>query len=216
MKIEDRIQALKRSTKYRNDYKKYDEYRKRNNVVDSFLLDYLAPLRKISKEGQRLCRKYKVPYPFNPDEEIIVLPGSQAIPSECVMKVPSVLPIPLRKTKDGKHIFGLVDKQYLNVTIDMTRPKHVILRDLERLCQHYKAQIESDKRDKGSDVDCWEIYDFVEEQKQKGAENLRLIADLFYKKRKLSYHIEPMSAYMRVRRAYYKAKSIIKEFERGG
>lgn len=216
MKIEDRIQALKLSAKYHKDYEEYAEYREKNKIVDTCCinLNRFFPVYTISREGQKLCRKYKIPYPFNPCFEIAVLPGNQIIPLERGITFPSVLPIQLRKTKEGKQVFGLIDNQYLNVTIDLTRPADDIHQDIKRLCQHYKTMIVGRKRNKDSDIDHWEIYRFVEDQRRTGEENFQTIVDCFYEKRKLSYHIEQKSFYMLVRRAYEKAKRLMDEFER--
>lgn len=211
MKIEDRIQALKRSTKYRKDYKKYDEYRRKNNIVDSFLLDNFAPLCRISEEGQKLCAKYKIPFPFNPDGEVEVLPGSQTIPLERGISVPSVLPMPIRKTKDGKQVFGLFDKRYLNISIDMTRLKKEIFQDIEKLCQYYKTQIDDKKRNKSASLNCWDIYDKVKGQKSK---SVLLVAKGFYGFTKNpAYCEEAMNCYKLVKRAYEKAERLMREFE---
>ena len=56
MKMEERIQALKRSVKYRKEYKRYDKYRKKNGLEDTCLLDYLTPIFHVSPEGQELRR----------------------------------------------------------------------------------------------------------------------------------------------------------------
>ncbi len=221
MRVEDRIQALKRSPAYRKDYEKYDAYRRKNNIEDCFLHDYLAPLCKVSIKGQELCRKYKIPYPYNPDGKIEILPnadneaevqsGSKFKSLEKGIKIPSVLPIPILNASDGKQVFGLVDNQYLKITIDLSRPQSVILQDIAKLCQYYKTQIDTKKRDKDSSLDCWEIYDQVKEQSKK---NLLRIAKSKYKFTENPAYCEKAASHNeRVKRAYAKAQRLIQEFE---
>lgn len=101
MKLEDKIQALKRSSKYREDYKKYDAFRGKNKIFDTCLDECLTPIYHVSPEGQKLCEKFKIPFPFNPDAAID-------------MPILPITPKPLRREK-SKSIFGLKEGKYLEV-----------------------------------------------------------------------------------------------------
>lgn len=168
MKLEDRIQALKRSSKYRKDYEIYDEYRHENGIIDSCILDKITPIFHISPKGKKLCDKYKIHFPFDPDGEIEFLPGSQIIPVSQI-NMPSVLPLPIKKIKSGENIFGLKERRFLCVSIDMTQDKETIIKELSELYAKYSQQAKMGRRRRDTTIvymkkflSHWDVYDKFE------------------------------------------------------
>ncbi len=203
MKFEDRIQALKMSSKYKKDYKKYDENRKKKGIDDVFLIDSITPLNRLSPEGQKLCKKYKIPYPFHPDANI-----------NGIHFVPSVLPIPIRIKKTGEQIFGLEDEQFLNVKIDINSKLKDIKKDIGNLYHFYSKQIKLGDRDgtielpKG--ISIWDIFEMRHNQNKS---ILQITKEIFKIKESPSNDVISKSKIRTIERAVSKAKKLIQEAE---
>ena len=176
IKLSDRIQALKRLERYKKDYKKYDEYRKKHGIVDSCIIDNFIVIPKVSPEGKKFCQKYKILYPFDPDQDIAVLPGSQFMPLEKGLHIPSIFPISSKipKKKDvlglkqglmkssnfpislriekEEDIFRLEHGKYLHVAIDIDQKMATLTKDLRRLRRIYSRKVQEDERNRDSVV----------------------------------------------------------------
>ena len=214
MKFEDRIQALKRSLKYRRDYKKYDEYREKHGIEDIYLMNSIAPLRNVSPRGQKLCQKYDIPNPFNPDEDFQVLPGNQIIPLAKGIKIPAVLSVPLKKKKTGEQVFGLKDVRYLRADIDITRNLKDIKKSISDLYHYYSKQIKEDKRNTVIDlpkgITIWNVYDMKHSHNKT---TIQIVKDVFKIKDSPSYNKVAKSKRSKIDRAIKKAKDLIHEIE---
>ena len=212
MKLEDRIQALKRSDRYRKDYKKYDEYRRKHRIIDSCIIDGFTATFTVSPEGKKLCRRYKIPYPFDPDQDIAVLPGNQFLPLEKGMKIPSIFPIPLKITKQGEQTFGLEHGKYLHVAIDIDQNLDTLKKDLQRLREIYSRKQQQDERDRdtalennGKSLTIWEIYDKVHKDKKA---KVQITREFFDVQGSPGYEFN-QSLYKQVKEAYNKAAKLI-------
>jgi|Deesub1362A_J573_1020465.scaffolds.fasta_scaffold00319_14 hypothetical protein len=207
MKYEDRIQALKRSSKYRKDYKKYEDYLKKKGIIDYSLIDIITPIFKLSSEGHKLCKKYKILYPFNPDN-----PPKNGTDTAKI-SMPAVFPLPLRVKRSGEHFFGLEDARFLNVKIDISRTLSDIQKDIKTLYHSYSKQIKVPKRNRDLDLPkgktIWDIYDM----RKQGKTILQITKDIFRITESPSNDAIAKSKYRIIERAYNKAKKLIKEAE---
>jgi len=66
LSLYDKVQALKRSKQYRNDYKHYQSKNSTTQIIH--FSSYIEPV--ISEEEKRLCWKYGIPFLFDPDKDI--------------------------------------------------------------------------------------------------------------------------------------------------
>lgn len=207
--FKDRIKALRRSKKYRQDFETYQKYCLDNDITDGLLLDWLCPtpLSSLSKAAQDLCKKYELPFPVNPEGVITDLANEILLPIESNMEQLAVRPIPL---EEGKTVFGLEDKRYLNVSIDMTRTENEITQDIKRLYDHYSPQIKRNHRQGSTIQDPWYIYDQVERE----GKNFSMIAkELSGIDENPTYNETVDAVRQQVREAYRKAKSMISVVE---
>jgi len=207
--FKDRVEALRRSERYRRDFEIYRQYCLDNSVTDGCLLDWLCPtpLTNLSKGAQDLCEKYGLPFPINPTGMATRLPDETHQPIKDTIEWPAVNPLPLEK---GKSVFGLEGGRYLNVSIDIERTEGEITQAIKKLYKHYSAQVKGNQRHGNTELDPWDIYDQVEIE---GKNVLQIAKEIMGINENPAYNSVIDAARKRVEAAYDKAKAILEAFE---
>jgi hypothetical protein len=67
----DRLEALRYSDKYRQDYEDYKDKRDAEEQKDYFVESPHRPHVKLCKPGKALCRKWGLIYPIDPDVDSV-------------------------------------------------------------------------------------------------------------------------------------------------
>lgn len=239
MRLADRIQAIARLSRYREDYEKYEEAAHRGTkdalgIYDAFVHSGPYPhIRPLSKAAQKLCQKWKIPFPVNPD--VVLNPRSSKFVENFgsgkpfYYKFPSVIPVS-RLQKDGSCVIGPDRDFYLTVRIDMSQPFQQIRNDLKPLyddCKRLGKNKDRRNRDSltGRTYTIWTVYDL----KEKDGLTLDEIAKKLGKRsgvlhRKVPSEIcgsqaskqakQDIALLQEIKTAYSKAKRLIKEAER--
>jgi len=203
MLLEDRLNALQWSKKYRADYKRYMKHVEQQGIKDTLATALGSPIPDInlSEEGRKLCLKYNLFYPFNPDDKNL---------NDMLNIFPAVISSKIPDTncdviKSGSKIAFMVE-------VDATRDDATINDDFLRL-YHAMKEIASVSTKSGKDgyslmVDPWKAYSFYQRY-HTIAEATRRMYDT--DKDDNSYG----SYYRQVDRAIKKAQEILAQFEQG-
>jgi hypothetical protein len=210
MELSDKLQALRWSSKYREDYDRYDAYRIEHGIGDRSVIDGLpAPIFKVSMEGQKLCAKYGIPYPFSPYEDNR-LPGlSRGLTT-------AVFPRPMEMGNDRKaDVFISGTSISFALTIDTKQSLTKILKEFKELYL-YKMRFAFGKKpprkpyyDTHFTADPWEVYREV----QNGKSEWEVAKSMFGLKKRPADDGMSNSRYQQVKRAYSRAVELIAEFE---
>ena len=160
----DKVQAFKRSKKYRKDYLQYTEERNQEGVNDFFVYGEKTGewTNVLSKSGKWLCEKWKIRHPVNPDTKYVT--GEEA----CVHAPVTYLHLP----EEWKRITYSGGKDGRKENITHINGKLVLMIDTSYSTDQIKAEIEkplcywtrrTTNRSKPSKVaDIWQIYDEVD------------------------------------------------------
>lgn len=213
LSLNDMLNALKRSPKYREDFDSYIQYCVENNIKDKIVIDWLCPtpLVHLSESAQALCTKYGIPFPIHPSATIQHYPDKRFIPIEEATDFPAALPLPLKLGKDGKTYYGLKDRRYLTVQLDFDRTQDEIIRAIRRLYKFYTSQAKGNKRHRTTELSPWKIYDEV---KIRGKAFTKIAKEITGINENPSYNETVDAARKKVREAYEKAKAMLAAFEK--
>lgn len=203
MLLEDRLNALQWSKKYRADYKRYMKHVKQQGIKDTLATTLSSPIPDInlSEEGRQLCLKYNLFYPFDPDNKDL---------NSMLNLFPAVISskmqgINCNVIKSGSKIAFMVE-------VDSTRDDAAVNDDFMKL-YHAMKEIASvstkDEKDGYSlMVNPWKAYSFYQRYRTI-AEATRKMYDT--DKDDNSYS----SYYKQVDRAVKKAQELLAQFEQG-
>jgi len=240
MRTIDRLQAVRRSAKYKQDY---DLYLANLRPGELDLFSYTKGIgiiySRVSVAGLELCRKYKIPFPIKPcvyerkdsDMSDFELQAREKARQYGVYgnddiinakKLPSVNVL-AQKRADGALFWGPDDDTHqLAVTIDMMRNITEIKKDLGKLYKyfdqpnHYRNKKAKDHEDTtvqygGKKLTQWEIYG----ERKKGIAASQIAKDLAGTKEAIQGGMLGLKAlYDKIRRAENKAKKQIQAIER--
>jgi hypothetical protein len=209
----DKVQSFKRSKKYRKDYLQYVEERSQEGVNDFFVYGEKTGewANVLSKSGKRLCEKWKIRSPVNPDTKYVT--GEEA----CVHAPVTYLDLP----EEWKRITYSGGKDGRNESITHINGKLVLMIDTAYSAAQIKAEIEkplcywtreTTNRSKPSKkVDIWQIYDEVE-----GGKTQYQIAQKYAAKQTkpgLPVYLTDTQVKL-IRDSYQKAQNIIRAVEK--
>ena len=160
----NKVQAFKRSKKYRKDYLQYVEERSKEGANDFFVYGDKTgeQANVLSKSGKRLCEKWKIRFPVNPDTKYVV--GEEA----CVHAPVTYLDLP----EQWKRITYSGGKDGRKENITHINGKLVLMIDTSYSTDQIKAEIEkplcywtrktTNRSKQSKKVDIWQVYDEVE------------------------------------------------------
>ncbi len=164
----DKLQAIKHSKEYRNDYFKYDKERERTGIIDFYMVGENTGEKAyiLSELGKQLCKKWNIRFPVNPDAEYVK--GGEA----CVHSPVTYLdPLEqwkqtvLRAGKDGRkeNITHVNDK--LVLMIDTSYSIDQITQEINKILsfwiQKSKTRIKQSKK-----IDIWQVFDEIDNGKK--------------------------------------------------
>jgi hypothetical protein len=164
----DKLQAIKRSKKYREDYLKYTKERDCAGVNDFFMSGEKTGEQAyvLSEPGKRLCEKWLIRFPVNPDAEYVK--GEEA----CVHSPVTYLDIP----EQWKKTVFMSGKDGHKENITHVNSKLVLMIDTGYSTDQIKAEIDKvlcywvqktrDRAKPSRAIDIWWVYDEVESGKK--------------------------------------------------
>ncbi|MBN2282745.1 MAG: hypothetical protein JXO48_02535 [Deltaproteobacteria bacterium] len=205
----DKLQALKRSEKYRKDY---DEYLSKKTGDDALVGSLLDHSIKLSKAGRTLCDKYGLRFPINPDTPI----DGDNFPIECFPEIDSLITYldppekwheTLSTSVDNDNLYTHINGK-LVLMVDTSRSYGELLEAFKLLLKRWGQ--ESSSRVKTSSIDIWHVYDEVEKNHRNQLQVMRKLFDIT---RLPAYDGKADAYYKQVRKAYEKAKKIIEFVE---
>ena len=211
----NKVQAFKRSKKYRKDYLQYVEERSQEGINDFFVYGEKTGewANVLSKSGKRLCEKWKIRSPVNPDTKYVT--GEEA----CVHAPVTYLDLP----EEWKRITYSGGKDGRNENITHINGKLVLMIDTSYSIDQIKVEIgkplcywtrRTKQRSKPSkkEVSIWQIYDEAE-----GGKTQYQIAREYTANQTESGDtvIVTETEVKLIQDLYKKAKKIISEIEKG-
>jgi hypothetical protein len=199
----DKVQALKHSKQYIEDYRRYEKAREKNDWFGGDARGYSI---RLSKAGKKLCEKYNIRYPINPftpaDEKETVYvhyPITFLDPPKLWNKVKESL---FDNAPDQSVITHVNDK--LVLMIDTEIPRSQIRQEFENFLNHFTKEPNQRLRES---INIWKVY------RMKEFENknlLQITKEVFNIAENPTYSPKAKALYNQVSRAYNKAKEIIK------
>jgi hypothetical protein len=208
----DRVQALKHSRKYSQDYRKYQEEKEEDEVEFAVTGPIWAYQAKLSKAARKLCHKWNLRYPINPDtpadeDEIKYLtPPVKHLTSPELWHKPRFYTTRDNKPEDRviTHVSG-----QLVLMIDLGFPRSQIKEALEQFLDHHTKKGEGRIRENPAK---WEIYQM---HAGEGKPLLQITREIYNLPEDAhpAYDENADLLYKRVKRAYRKACQIIKLIE---
>jgi len=228
MKIDpwDKLQALKHSTQYRKDYLTW--YEESDTVGSIFIIPTtafdkeqgesvephdprigLGALVNLPEPSKKLCNKYNLRMPINPNTPPN---GYELIDVDLPIKYFAVWELMNDfKEYSWREIVSQKLKTYIGdklvLMIQRDYPRDQLRQYFETILEMYIK--EDTGRLKKSKVDPWEVY----EMKEKGLNYSQITRELFNIKGNPSLDPEIEAPYKQVKRAYEKAKAMIKHVE---
>lgn len=217
MKWGDRIEALKRSKKYRKDYKEYEADRIKQGFNEYGSIDIFE--QQMSEKARSLCDKYHIPYPINPKETAIHDPSGKVVGQVGVDdNTPAIRVNRARLGEDTTYGHVKQDGKFITIqiTIDTSKTQEQIEDEFKNLYKHLFTQGPKKERSprtylryQGKKIDHWLVYDMVE----KGESPSSIMKKFFGVTEKPSLDEKAMARYKQIKRYYDKAVSLIGEFE---
>lgn len=219
----DKSQALKRSSQYLEDFKKYLLEREKEGVHDVLWNDPLD--HQLSKAGKKLCDKYKLFYPVDPNLPINEIDLKWVQPPVTWLDPPSQWyqygGFQSKKSEDDGTQYEITQSYEITKAWDHLthiNDKLVIMIDVQNftvdeITSSLKAFLKyrlSSERKRDAFVDIWEVYDLTEIDGLSYAEVTRKV---FKHSKGLDNYHEGKAQYRQVERAHKKACTIIKTFE---
>lgn len=217
MNLDDRIQALMRSKKYKKDFEKYIEQCRKKGIADKCIVSGShALIFPLSDEAKKLCKRYEIPYPVSP-EPPEVLPKTSG-EKATHFPLPPVVQVP--RIEKGKPLWGLEDGRYFTVKIDFVQTLEGIRKVIDELYAYYSPRAKADERDRESIIEDepkalthWQVYDVVERGKMEGKSILSITKEFVGINESPSNNPRVKTYYERIRNAYRKAEKQIREVE---
>jgi len=219
----DRIQATKFSQIYRRDFERYAKRRDKDGDIDIKVGAPWDPRIHLSKAGKRLCRKWGLRFPVAPDaplEPLAYTGGGTpsnlpawmidgaaypvSFPSKDELKNPSRIGV---ADSAGYRVVTHIDGR-LCLLIDTTFPPDMIMGALREFVGHYATET-TDRQGNMLD-DSWKVYEMY----QGGKNLLDITVALHGVSRQPAYDPKSDAHYRAVRRAYAKAKAMIRFVEK--
>lgn len=211
MKIgaDDKIQALRRSEQYKNDFDAY--LKERGDSVDVYVGSPVDCNIKLSKAGKKLCSKYNLFFPYDPvqpyseDDSWYTSPIVTSLDHPRKWRTKRALGWYSSDEKRYTHING---KLVLMIDLDKTYSKGQTIEAVDAYLKRWKT--DNKERTKGKPLDKWKIFDM----KNNEGKNLLEITRKIYGFKKHSdnlpaYNDKVNKLHQRTVRAYRKAKAII-------
>jgi hypothetical protein len=219
MKIRDKVQALKHSSKYKRDYELFRKSLKPGEYISSTGSGTRLIASPLPLAAQEFCLRWRIPFPIIPDDNSIeIIPPVNDEEMKKIKKefynFPAVMQVS-RRGEAGINVSGLDDSLCLTVTIDMTQPFSDIQHELKEYYDRYSPQVKPvDKRNSDSklpcgDLDHWDVY-----RRIKAGETERDIArSLTGSQEGINDDSTLKACYEAVKRALKKAEQQIEEVE---
>jgi hypothetical protein len=217
MKWKDRIEALKRSEKYRKDYEEYEKWRIEHDTTEYGVLDTFE--QKMSDKAEALCEKYRIPFPIPPKDTMIFGPNEEVLGGiEERTKTPAIR---VRRRKLGNNEgYGHVTQEgqfiTVQITIDTSKTQEQVEYEFKTLYKHLLSQGSGRKRRprtsltyQGKEIDHWFVFDKMTEKKNLSS----VMKEFFSITKNPTYNKEAKARYEQVRRYYQKALNLMREFE---
>lgn len=163
----DKLQAIKRSKKYRKDYFEYDKERELTGVNDFFMYGEKTGEKAcvLSESGKRLCEKWRIRFPVNPETKYVT--GEEA----CVHSPVTYLDPPeqwkrivLRAGKDGRKENITHVNSKLVLMIDTGYSADQIKTEIDKILSYWVRKTKNRAKPSKA-VDIWWVYDEVEKGK---------------------------------------------------
>jgi len=216
----DKVQALKHSKKYAEDYRRFikdrgEEYHILHGSPEAF-----PQVSNLSESAKELCKKYNLRYPIDPNEPVKEWEIDYLYPVISFLDPPE-------SWRDIEHINWTGDPKeaivtYVNgklvVMIDTAHTREKIkqtLDDFLDMIAHYRGE-RTGGRDREIVFDKWRVYRMHEKEGKNLLQITRELVPEFYHNDITdfpTYNKDVDAHYRRVRRAYKKAHQIIKAME---
>lgn len=205
MKLKDKIQALLRSSAYREDYQTFIASLSPGEIGCSYVDDGTGADIFCNDQVEAIRQKYAIPSLVDPTET----------PAEGLDAFfPSAWTEPL-KIDGKKKIYGPTLDGFLTMKIDLTRNLDDIERDVRGLCKRFKKSIEklSSQKRESRGRDCWEVFDLIEAGLSIDEVTVRLF-NYPHKPNTKDYRYDDYcNDKNSIKSAYKRAKELLAEFE---
>lgn len=221
MKPIDRVQALKHSKNYTDDYRIYSERYAKDcaSDIDTIIAFPTHPDAKkklaafISAAAVQLCTKYNLRFPISPEDpyhesDLLRIPSSIEFfsPREFLLKLKRVLPdeMILKITRElGNYLNGRI-----GVMFDPTYPQDHLIKEFGWLVKESVSRATNKMTE--SDIDIWKVYDLRETERMKFTD---IAQRLLGRGKNPAYDKFACVNVAKIRRAYLKAKSFIQDVD---
>ncbi len=218
MRWNDRIEALKRSEKYRKDFEEYEAWRIEQGIDEIVVVDAFE--QKMSEKAKDLCNKYRIPFPIHPERTMIHdFDGNVVGYMKKDDKAPATK-IDFARLGKRKGYSGVAwDNDFLTIQlrIDTSKTQKQIVDEFSALYE-YLLLIKFGKKKRSSktsltyqdkEIDHWVVFDMMRQKNNLS----KVMKELFGITENPTYNRKAMSLYKQVQRRYNKALRLMSEFE---
>jgi len=218
MRWNDRVEALKRSEKYRKDFEEYEAWRIQQGIDECVVVDAFE--QKMSEKAKALCNKYHLPFPLHPEKTMIHdFDGNVVGYMEKDGKAPAIKIdfARLEKRKGRSPVAWDNDFLTIQLRIDTSQTQKQIVDEFSARYEHLLLQkLGKKKRSsrtsltyQGKEIDHWLVFDMMKEKKNLA----KVMKEFFGITKNPTYDKEAKARYEPVRRFYQKALNLMAEFE---
>jgi hypothetical protein len=200
----DKVQALKHSKQYGEDYRKYEQEKEKE---DWFADDGESYFIRLSEAGKKLCKKYNLLYPINPFTPADEIETNYVHHPVTFLDQPKLWNEVIGSRFDSAPEQGVIThiNGKLVLMIDTELPRPQIEKAFKKYLDRYTKKSGERLRDGVADI--WQVY---RKKEFKGKNLLQITKELFNIVENPTYSPKGKALYNQVTRAYNKAKEIIK------